>query len=162
MEPNESQAKHNEIRQEVLLVSRYRSICNSKHVGSVLLLVVSVYSILITKVSLPAFYILAANNLLPFFFTFIFRQKKVEELYLPLFSRKYKFSHLSYKCHSISFVCVCILLFVWQQQTIKSAIAFNLTLYLPTAVLFIMVILRFSGNVYFHNKLSRSLLFCTF
>ncbi len=152
-----------EMSLQLMRISKFHSIIISKNIGSILLLICLVTSILLTKASVPAFYVLATNNAFPHLLTLVIKHKKeAEDLTLPLLAKKYKYTYLSYQCHSISFLIVCFLLFLWQRRELSTPSSFGLLTYAPITILFIMFMLRVCGNIYFRHKFHKMLINCNY
>ncbi|MDD5935046.1 MAG: hypothetical protein PUC65_05670 [Clostridiales bacterium] len=157
---NQSTEQQNAMDLQLIRISKYHSINISKNVGSIMLILFIVTAILINRDSIPAFYILAANNFLPFLFIPIFQHNASNHkgMVLPLLSKKYNYTYIKYQCSSLSYFFVFLLLFLWQRRELNNLDSFQLLSFTPVAILFIMFMIRVLGNVYFRRKLHQSLM----
>ena len=148
---------------QLMRISKFHSLIISKKIGSILLLIYLITSMLLTNASVPAFYILAANNILPHLLTLVIKPKKeAEESILPLLAKKYKYTDLKYQSNSISSLIVCFMLFLWQRREFNTPSILGLLSLTPVTILFIMFMIRVCGNIYFRKKFHRMLIYSNF
>lgn len=163
MQPKLTQEKKietKEMEQELLFISKYRSILLANYIGTILIIIVLTTSIILTRESTRAFYVLVANALLPLFLSHVFRPKKEQKPFLlPLLAKKYNYQFSKYQAYSISFLFVCFLLFLWNRIELANVLAKDFLSFAPFIILLIMVSIRIIGIPYYKRKLHNMLLF---
>lgn len=160
MEESQAMEHKKKMEQELQRISDYHALVIAKHTANIILLLVFLIYWSKSLTSLPLFYILLANNLLPFLFTIPFLAKKEAEVFLlPLFAHKYHYSYIHYRCNSMSFLCICIMLFLWQRQGTYVIWGISFSALIPTMILLLLLLLRIIGMIYYRNKFHQALLF---
>ncbi len=161
--PKEKQVETKKIEQELLSISKYRSTVIANRFGTILILIVLITSTIITRESIRAYYVLIANALLPLFLSHVFRPKKEQNtLLLPHLAKRYNYHSFKYTAYSISFLFVCLLLYLWNHYELTNAGTRDFLSFAPIIILFIMVSIRIFGIPYYKRKLHLMLLFSRF
>lgn len=146
------------MEREVFKIAEFHALIQAKHLGSILLLIYLVVTFLLSINSYPSFYIFIAHNLFPLILHQIMNPKhKVETYLLPFLAKKYRYSLVRYQSNSMSFLCTCLFLFLWQQRMFRQPIDIALLFFAPTIILFLIVVLRIGGIIYYRKKLDKML-----
>lgn len=138
---------------EVSRIAKFHALMNAKLLGNIILVIYILITTVLSIDSYPPLYILAAHNLFPLFLQQVIRQRQEEKpLILPLFAQKYKYTSTKYHSNAMSFLCSCFFLFLWQQSELKNITNHSLLSLIPTLILFIIVVYRFVGILYYSKK----------
>lgn len=148
---------------EASRIAKFHALMKAKLLGNILLLIYVLITTLLSIKSYPPLYILAAHNLFPLFIQQIIRPRQDEKpMLLPLFALKYKYSNIKYQSNVMSFLCTCFFLFLWQQSELRNSLNSNLHSLIPTLILFLIVIYRFGGIVYYKKKFDHMLTYSSY
>lgn len=146
------------MEREVFKIAEYHALIKAKHLGSILLLLYLVIAFLCSIDSNPCFYILVTHNLFPLILRQILNPKhKDEVLMLPMLAKKLNYSEVKYHSNSMSFLCTCLFLLLWQQRELGKLMNLTMLSYTPTAILFLIVALRIGGIFYYRKKFDQGL-----
>lgn len=158
------------MNREILTISKYSSLMLAKHTLSILVICYIVAAMIFQYDSLPAFYILAANQLFPVILRYLIqnhaqattakqnktKKEEAADYLLPLTVKRYRYSLLQYQCNSMTFLLDCLFLYLWQRR-LQHAMATGWNLYVPTAILICILFLRTCGIAAFIAKIKYEL-----
>lgn len=172
MKIKKSPSKINQMNRELFLIAQYHALKTAKYTLSILLLVIITYCMFTQNDSLPAFYILAANHLFPVILRYLImnnsqaasslgnstkKKKEAEQYLLPSMARRYHYSTLEYKTHSMTFLLNCLFLYLWQRRVMHAA-AQTILFYVPVGLLAIILVLRVAKTLIVSHRMKVKLL----
>lgn len=143
---------------EASRIAKFHALMKAKLLGNILLVIYVFITTLLSLESYPPLYILAAHNLFPLFLQQVINKRQDSTPFiLPLFAKKYKYSRIKYHSNAMSFLCTCFFLFLWQQSELRNYTNIGLQSLIPTFILFVIVVYRFAGILYYSKKFDHML-----